>query len=116
MARSKWEDVSKFHLITGVGVSCPSLTVTDPGDRQLQPGAELAASQHQSLAGAADRRSWSALYRHQVGVSEAGEVRSFPAMKGCFLKKKSRRGLSVELKALPPRPDLSTWPHSPQQQ
>ena len=68
VVRSKWEDVSKFHLITGVGVSCPSLTVTDPGDRQLQPGAELAASQHQSLAGAGERRSWWVLLVSRLGV------------------------------------------------
>ena len=111
--------MSKFHLITGVGVSCPSVTVTDPGDRQLQPGAELAASQHQSLAGAGDRRSWSVPVSHQGrSQSEAGEVRRFPAMKGCFLKKKSRRGLSLvtAVVALVARPDLSTWPHSTQQQ
>ena len=47
--------------------------MTDPGDRQLQPGAELASSQHQSLAGAAHRRSWSVLFVTRVGVSEAGE-------------------------------------------
>ena len=58
------------------------------------------------------------LFVTRVGVSEAGEVRRFPAMKGCFLKKKSRRGLSLvtAVVALVARPDLSTWPHSTQQQ
>jgi len=51
-------------------------------------------------------------------MGEAGEVRRLPAMKGCFLKKKSRRGLTLvtAVVALVARPDLSTWPHSTQQQ
>ena len=113
--------MSKFHLITGVGVSCPSVTVTDPGDRQLQPGAELAASQHQSLAGAADRRSWWVLLvTRRVGLSEAAEVvRSFPSWPGNE-RMFSQEEVSARVGCFPVswcgEGDLSTWPHSQQQQ